>query len=148
MRGRFFFILFFISSTVTAQTYRLDSLKKLLPGLHDRAQVDCLNALGEEYFFRFIHTDSALKYASLAFQKASAIQYHVGQGVSLSIQAGVHGRLLRNPGMMEQKSQQAIALLKNENSLKDLSTAYYNLSLAYSLLGKHDSADSAAFKAK
>ena len=148
MWGRLFFILFFTSSTVTAQTYKLDSLKKMLPGLHDREHVDCLNALGEEYFFHFIHSDSALKYTNLAFQKASAIQYTTGQGVSLSIEAGVYGRLLRNPGLMEQKSKQAIALLKNEKALEDLSTAYYNLSLAYSLLGKHDSADHAAFKAK
>lgn len=148
MSARFFFILFFISSTVTAQTYKLDSLKKMLSGLHDRELVDCLNSLGEEYCFRFIHTDSSLKYTSLALQKSSAIQYNIGKAVSLSIQAGVHGRLLRNPGLMEQKSKEAIALLKNENDLKDLSTAYYNLSLAYSLQGKHDIAYNAAFDAK
>ena len=148
MCARFFFILFFINSTVAAQTYKLDSLKKRLPGLQDRKHVDCLNALGEEYFFRFIHTDSALKYTSLALQKASAIQYNIGQAVALSIQAGVHGRLLRDPVLMEQKSKQAIAFLKNENDPKDLSTAYYDLSLAYALQGKHDSAYHAAAKAK
>ena len=148
MCGRFCIILFFISSTATAQTYKLDSLKKLLPALYDRELADCFNTLGEEYFFHFIHTDSALKYADLAFQTASAIQYKTGQGMSLSIQAGVHGRLLRDPGLMERKSKQAIAILKNESDLAALSTAYYNLSLAYALQGKHDSADHAAVRSK
>jgi hypothetical protein len=65
---------FGLAINVSAQTCKTDSLKKKLPALNDRARVDCLNALGWEYNFNFIHSDSALKYSKLAWQYASAIQ--------------------------------------------------------------------------
>ncbi|HKZ65907.1 MAG TPA: hypothetical protein VJ111_06120, partial [Chitinophagaceae bacterium] len=88
-------------------------MKKVLSGLSDRARVNCLNALGREYCFQFIHSDSSLKYASMAFHKASEIQYNSGKALSLISQADVYGRLLGQPAVMERLIKQAIESLKN-----------------------------------
>src|SRR3954452_5891460 len=39
----------FISSSTFAQREKIDSLKKVLPSLHDSARVDCLNELSGTY---------------------------------------------------------------------------------------------------
>ncbi|MEI9910297.1 MAG: histidine kinase [Bacteroidota bacterium] len=148
MHTRFFILFFLFGINATAQTYKIDSLKKLLPGLSDRALVNCLNTLGREFNFNFIHSDSALKYAGLAYQQASARNYNSGKAASLTIQADVQGRLLGYPNLMKRYSQQAIELLKNENDPKNLSTAWYYLSLAYAFQGIYDSARDAAGKAR
>ncbi len=122
-------------------------MKKMLPSLSDRARVNCLNALGWEFNFHFIHSDSALRYASLAYHQASTIHYNSGKAVSLTIKGDVQGRLLGNPKLMEGNIKQAIELLKNENDPKNLSTAYYKLALAYASQGRYDRAHDAAFKA-
>jgi Histidine kinase len=148
MRTRFFILFFLVIINATAQTYRIDSLKKMLPGQSGHALVNCLNTLGWEFIFHSIHSDSALKYANLAYHQASAINYNSGKAVSLIIQAEVQGRLLGYPKLMKSNSQQAIDLLKNENDPKNLSTAYYYLSLAYAFQGTYDSALAAAGKAR
>ena len=148
MHTRFFIILFLLTTNAGAQTYRIDSLKKMLPLLRDRAKVNCLNALGSQFYFNWIHTDSALKYASLAYDRASSIQYNSGKAESLITQAGVKGRLLGHPELMEQYSQQAIGLLKMENDPKNLSTAYYNLAFAFALKGNYARAHDAASKSR
>ena len=142
----FYFLLFVINAT--GQTHRIDSLKKMIPGLSDRALVNCLNTLGQEFNFHFIHSDSALKYATLAYDKAVAIQYNRGKAVSLITRGDVQGRLLGHPNLMESYTKQAIELLKNEDDPKSLSTAYCKLAFAYAAQGIYDSALNASLKAK
>jgi tetratricopeptide (TPR) repeat protein/molecular chaperone GrpE (heat shock protein) len=148
MPTRLTIFLLLIFGTGHAQTHRIDSLKKRLPSLDPRAQVDGFNALGWQYFYYWIHSDSALKYAKLAYQDAAAIHYNSGRSVSLVIQGAVQGRLLGQPQMMLRHTQQAIELLKNENDFKSLSMAYYSLAMAYSIAGKSDSAHIAADRAR
>ena len=148
MHTRCFIIFFLLAHAGLGQTRKIDSLKNLLPSLENRKQVDCLNALGKEYNFRFIHSDSAFNYATSAYQKAALIHYNVGKAVSLITQADVHGRLLGNPKLMERYSRQAIELLKNEGDPKNISTAYYKLALALALQGLYDQAHVAGIKAR
>jgi hypothetical protein len=65
----------------------LDSLRRVLPGLKDSLRVDCLNSLSEKSIFwrgsfkpeDFARTsDSMYKYASLAYQEATRLQYKFG----------------------------------------------------------------------
>lgn len=148
MYAKFIVFFFFLTITGSAQTVRINSLKKRLPALQDRARVNCLNALGWEFTFNAIHSDSALNYANLAYQYASTIRYTSGKAVSLLIQGDVQGRLLGNLTLMEHHSEEAIALLKGENDPKNLSKAYYKLAIALSSQGEYARAHDAALKAR
>ncbi len=79
-----------------AQTPRQDSLKKILPLLHNKDRVDCLNELAESYSLTFRveespHADelydSMFHYASVAFGEAEKLNYTYGIAVSLTHQA-------------------------------------------------------------
>ena len=148
MRTRFLIFFFLFAINASAQTHRIDSLKKMLPGLGDRTRVNCLNALGWEFNYWFVHSDSALKYAKLAWQHASDIGYNSGKAVSLIIQGDVKGRLLGNMVEKERYCRQAIELLKNENDPKNLSTAYFMLAMSLASEGIYDSALNAALTAR
>jgi hypothetical protein len=85
MHTRFFFICLLLAINTSAQTYKIDSLKKVLPSLENRARINCLNALGCKFYLRYIHSDSSLKYANLAYAEAIANHYNIGNAVSLNI---------------------------------------------------------------
>jgi tetratricopeptide (TPR) repeat protein len=123
---------------LSAQTGRIDSLKKLLRTENSHGKVDCLNAIAGEYVFYYIRTDSALKYARLAYQQASAIHYNSGMAAALLTQGDVQGRLLDKPEIMEQNGNLAIQLLSREKDPVNLSMAYYKLAIAYNMEGKHE----------
>ena len=74
---------------INAQTFQIDkpalpidSLKKVLPLLHDSARVDCLNELARSYTeaITSIDSDTALSLAKQAYAEASAINYIKGLG--------------------------------------------------------------------
>ena len=148
MYTRLFIFFFLLVLHSTAQTSKIDRLREKLSTVDGRAQVDILNVLGLEFNFGCIHSDSALKYAGLAYQKATLLHYDRGKAISLTIQADVQGRLLGNPKLMEQYSRQAIELLKSEMDSKNLSIAYYKLALALALQGLYEAAHDAAHKAR
>jgi len=133
---------------VSAQTYRIDSLKKELPAFRGSERVNYLNALASEFIFDFVHSDSALKYTKLAWEYASAIHYNSGQAASLLMQGDVQGGLLGNIDLMNRYSKAAIDLLKGENDPENLSKAYYTLAIAYGIRGSYDSARNAALRAR
>lgn len=141
-------ILFFFSVAAIGQTHRIDSLKNIFPSQNGREAVNSLIALGNEYFFYWVHSDSAFKYSDLAYQKASEINYTSGKAAALLVHGGVEGRLLRHPDVMEEYALRAIAVLKNMDDPKTLSLAYVNLAAAYNLQGKYPEALSNALKAK
>src|SRR5688500_15798082 len=108
MSVRLLTILSLLTAQVYAQTHRIDSIKTILPKLSGRAEVNSLNELSKEYYFYWVHSDSALKYSNLAYQKASKINYNSGRAEALSITAGVEGRLLGHPVEMGKYARQAI----------------------------------------
>ena len=72
-----------ISIFSIAQTKQIDSLKNILPSLHDSSRVDCLNELS----FNYTETperDSAEYYASLAYEEAKNLNYIHGIASSIS----------------------------------------------------------------
>lgn len=145
---RFFVLLLLLPVAGAAQTRRIDSLKNVLPTLQGRTRVECMNALGQEFIFGFVHSDSALKYANQAYQRASVLSDRSGQAVSLLIEGDVQGRLLGNIAIMERNSKRAIGMLNKEKDLKNLSLAYYKLSIAYNSQGEHELALETAAEAK
>jgi tetratricopeptide (TPR) repeat protein len=137
-----------VSINLSAQTVKIDSLKKASLTLNKEAKVDCLNAIAWQFNFNAIHSDSALKYAALAYTNAERNNYITGKAVALFIQGDVQGRLLGNNKLMEKLTLQAIDLLKPTNDLKNLSTAYYKLAISYSIQGRYSEALLAAMQAK
>jgi tetratricopeptide (TPR) repeat protein len=82
------FLSFFFFSTqfIQAQSFRIDkpvlpidSLKNVLPLLHDSGRVDCLNELASSCTETFA-SDSALDFARQAYAEASLINYIKGLG--------------------------------------------------------------------
>src|SRR5438477_3561747 len=84
----FLHILFFCIP-VFAQRTKIDSLKKILPSLHDSAKVDCLNVLSLVY--SYLNADTAKSYAQKAYTEASGINYSRGTAVSLNNSARIAG---------------------------------------------------------
>lgn len=141
MQTRLLILLLLLSSKMSAQTHRIDSIKEILPKHSGRIEVNSLNALATEFYFYWVHSDSAFKYCTLAYEKASAINDIIGQATSLLIRAGIEGRMLGRPIDMEKHARQAIEMLKNENDLKTLSAAYYYLGVSLVILGKYHDAE-------
>src|SRR5688572_13573349 len=140
MAARFIILVLFISSNAIAQSHRIDSLKRILPTQSAQQEVNTLNELANAYVFQYIHTDSCAKYAEQAKQKSIQLAYNSGKARALITLANMHGRLLRNPMLMQQLCKEAITLSKNENDHVTLASGHYVLSLAYTLRGKYDSA--------
>ena len=148
MYTRLLIVLLVLTANVSAQTHRIDSIKTILPKLKGEAEVNSLNELSKEYNFYWIHSDSSLKYAKLAFQKAAVINYKAGQAKALCMQAGTEGRLLGKPGAMETLAKQAIDILKDEKDPKALSMAYYYTGVSLVIMGKYREAEEPFSKAK
>lgn len=145
---RVLIVLLVLTANASAQTYRIDSIKSILQIQTGQAEVNSLNQLGKEYNFYWVHTDSALKYSGLAFQKATAINYDHGKAVALCMQAGTQGRLLGQPGKMEALTKQALDILDHGKDLKTLSMANYYHGVALTIMGRYHEAEGLFKKAK
>jgi tetratricopeptide (TPR) repeat protein len=85
---KYFSIIIFIQLILnTASSQNIDSLKIILPSLHDRAKVDCLLKISFEYghvnndsdnVFTSVNNDSAIFYASIASKDAQKLNYKKG----------------------------------------------------------------------
>ncbi len=147
MRYRLFVFLVLFANAAHSQTHKIDSIRAHFNTLNGREAVNSLNALGWQFYYNWIHADSALKYADLARQKAAAIAYNSGMAEALIIEGGVKGRLLGHPDVMERNVRRALELLRNETNAKTLSMAYYYFTLALAIKGKYDAAQEAANRA-
>ena len=145
---RLLILLLILTANATAQTHRIDSIKTILPKLKDQAEVNSLNELSREFNFYWVHSDSALKYAELAFQKASFINDNAGKAEALCMQATTEGRLLGHPGKMERLTLRALELLKDVKNVKPLSKAYYYNGVALTIMGRYHEAEEPLKKAK
>ena len=104
---RFFIFWILVANVIQAQTPKIDSIRKNLGTLNSRKAVNSLNALGWQFYYYWIHSDSALKYANLARQTAFAINYNSGMSEALLIEGGVKGRLLGYPDIMERDTKKS-----------------------------------------
>ena len=84
-----FFAEIFIAAVTMAQHPDLkvvDSLEKVLPTKHGIERIDCLNAIGEEYWWPFPSSDSLVsEWAKPAFKESEAIGYSEGKAKSLML---------------------------------------------------------------
>ena len=70
----------------SAQQKEIDSVKKILPSLHDTERIDCLNELSYSYTY-ISKKDSAAYYATIAENEARKLNYIHGIAESVSRQA-------------------------------------------------------------
>jgi tetratricopeptide (TPR) repeat protein len=115
-----------VTNLCLAQRERLDSLKKVLPYLHDSARVDCLNTLSEGYLNH--NNDTASYYAGLAFEEAVKINYIHGKAESISYKGEIE--LSDNFPGVENLSREAINLFRKTSNKKRLAATYLNLGFA------------------
>jgi tetratricopeptide (TPR) repeat protein len=154
MRSRLFILYFlFVSGllfthNVSAQTHRIDSLRKQIPVLDGTSKVHCLNAIAQQFIYYCIHADSALKYARAANELASHINDNSGKAIALIAEADAHGRLLGTIPLMIRYSRHAIDLSAKVHDPINLSKGYYTLALALALEGNYRDAHAAAATAK
>ncbi len=134
------FVLLLYCDPANGQTYRLDSLKTRLSHSHGEEEVSCALAIAKEFTFHFIHSDSALRYASLAFHKATAVNNRSGAAEALILKGDVLGRLLGYPEEMKRHMKRAISSLEGADRPDLMSLAYNKLAVAYAITNKNDSA--------
>ena len=122
------------------QTYKINSLKTRLPHLHGADEIKCLLAIAKEFTYQFIHSDSALRYATMAFDKATVSQNISAAAEALILKGDALGRLLGYPKEMVTHTKRAITLLEGADKPELMSFAYSKLALAYAFTNKSDSA--------
>ena len=112
---------------------KIDSLKRLLPTLHESARVDCLNELSGSYispnrgYFLSINKDSAKYYSEFAYEEAEKINYVHGMAEAKSLEAEIAGEDFPKA---EKAARQAIKLYANTENKKRLARTYYSLGFA------------------
>ena len=131
-----------------AQTHGIDSMRNRLPLLKGKAKVDCLNKISEQFSYKWIHGDSAVRYSQLAFQEASSINYQKGVAEALILEADIYGRLLGQPRQMVLTSRRAIEIAKATSDNRTLGYAYKCLAGGLALAGEYQHAVDTAGLAK
>jgi tetratricopeptide (TPR) repeat protein len=99
-----------------------DSLKKVLPLLHDSARVDCLSELARYYSDKvtLAYTDSALEKLNQAYKEAFAIRYIKGLGDACIQYGMIYTWLVPNYRECEKYYREAISWhkkIQNNNGL-------------------------------
>jgi len=135
---KYFVISFLLLSLFSrSQTLQIDSLKKILPFIHDSARVDCLNELSEAY--TYLQTDTAKMYAVKSYIEALKINYLRGMAKSFSNRGYIEGKALGHFPLAEIYARNAIELYKKTNDEKGLADAYIIWSFALFVQGFYDS---------
>ena len=122
-----------------AQTFQIDkpalpidSLKKVLPLLHDSARVDCLNEMARAYMEMLppLRSDSVFILASQAYTEAFAFNYVKGLG-DACLRQGLYSQwYLWNSGEMEKYFREAISWYKKIETDEGLGHAFLGLGAA------------------
>ncbi len=131
MRKYFAIIIFthlaFISAL--AQTEKIDSLKKVLPSLHDKEKINCLNELSKHYcnydgaIRHYARTDSAELSAKEAYSESVALKYKLGIGEAFLNLGGIHLQRC-NFDIAQKYLEKAIFLFNSINAEPELIKVY------------------------
>lgn len=127
---------FFIYNLSAAQPKDIDSLKKILPSLHDSERVDCLNEIIYYYFsvdnynFSVDNKDSIEDYLTITYEEAKKLKYAHGIAVSLFQQAGIQNRFNNNFPKGEQLATESLQYYSLTNNKKYIEVAYGELGWA------------------
>jgi hypothetical protein len=114
----------------SAQQNEIDSMKKILPSLHDTARVDCLNELS--YCYTYISKkDSAEYYATIAENEARKLNYIHGIAESVSRQAGMAEHFENNFFKEEELAKKALSWYNLTSNKKNINIIYEQLAFAF-----------------
>ena len=140
MRKYFVIIIFTHAVFVSALSQNIDSLKKILPSLHDSARVDCLNELSEIYIgspsWWFSPAQSKIKldtgeiFALQALEEAKKINYTYGMAKATSLKAELAFEKYYDFSETEKFGREAIFLYKKTTNKKGLNRTYWRLGTA------------------
>src|SRR5688500_8224017 len=124
-------LLFFITQILLcviclAQREKIDSLKKILPSLHDSARIDCLNDLGFNYItldyntrdYTFPYSDSVLYYANASFEELKNTNYIHGLAESRCLKAAYSSVYLKNFKEAEKMAGESLKWFELTNNKK------------------------------
>jgi tetratricopeptide (TPR) repeat protein len=107
------------SSIVPAQhpnLRKIDSLEDILPGTRGIERINCLNALGEEYWWPVkIDCDSIENWATLAHRASVAINYKLGKATAMML-LGVAEVFRKNPIIAENDLRQSLVIFETIRS--------------------------------
>lgn len=121
--------LLFLNQHSAAQTNTIDSLKKLLPSLHNTGRIDCLNKLGSEFSDRYWsiskyqQTDTAYMYTQQAIYESKKLQYEKGIGMAYLNMAFIeeeHGNFKK----AEDYTRRSLPILTKQNIQPAINRAY------------------------
>ncbi|HZZ75781.1 MAG TPA: tetratricopeptide repeat protein, partial [Puia sp.] len=138
-----FFAQIVIGTTILAQHpdfNGIDSFKKILPGKRGVERIDCLNAMGEEYWWPVRGFDSILgSLADTAYNESLAIHYTGGEAGSLML-LGVRNILDKNYLSAEKYFRKSLGIYETLQS--DFGLGWCNVWLGPALYsqGKFDEA--------
>lgn len=134
----FFFLLMLMFGHASAQTSKIDSLKKLLQTeQRDTSRVTLLWKLAEQY--QFFKPDTTLQLAQQAFLQAKHIKYTEGESRSLAVMA-TGQYLLGNYTAALSNYMQKLQLEEKRNSSRNYVSALNNIGLMYILLADYPNA--------
>ncbi|MEO5946083.1 MAG: histidine kinase [Chitinophagaceae bacterium] len=142
-------ILFLILSfNISAQSLKIESYKNVISKAFGIDKINTLWKIVDEYHYQNIQTDSALKYARIAFNEAAALNNRTAKGRALVQQSKIYGTLLGNIKEMKRYSLMAIEELKSTGDNIQLASAYHALALSLIFQGNYDEAIGVLVKAK
>jgi hypothetical protein len=128
---KYFTAIFFMCAIAyAASAQNIDSLKKVLPSLHDSARVDCLNDLSYSYTY-ISKKDSAEYYAAIAETEARKLNYIHGIAESVSRQAGMAEHFENNFFKEEGLAKKALSWYNLTPNKKNINIIYDQLSFAF-----------------
>ena len=147
------FTFFFISLAqvgLSQNESKIEGLKKLLPGLHDSARIDCLIELSEAYkglpaWLLDVapgkaQMDSAETLISAALEEAKKIRYNYGIAKALSLKAEISFDKYEDYPGTEKLCREAIDQYRSSPNKKGLHKAYWRLGTALYVLSSFDDA--------
>jgi tetratricopeptide (TPR) repeat protein len=120
---------------------RLDSLKRILPSLKDRARVDLLNLIGLQTGYNAggspqNRVDTSLFYASKAYAEAVKLGYKSGMALALVLMSGAESYMnlpTKDVETKEKNLREAIRLAEESNNNEVLGWAYCYLAVLPSI---------------
>ena len=124
---------------------KTDSLKMLLPVIHDSARVDCLNELSEEYILDS-KKDSAEYFATTAYNEAKKINYIHGIAESFSRQSRIAKHFDDDFVKSESLAKESLFWYGKTTNKNDIEKVYEELWYSLFSESKYDEASAYAEK--
>ncbi len=152
LRGKKIIILFIsilfasVSLAQMPNLKKIDSLKNILPITHGIQKIDCLNALGEEYWLLLKnYSDTISGWANLAYKESVDLNYTSGKATSLML-LGVAEIEGKNFPIAEKYLREALSLFETLQS--NFGMGWCNVWLAQSLFSQNNFDESLAYNKK